>query len=325
VVGADAINGEITEKTDSTIIMVHKVFGKLEIPKDQIINITFVHDILGEVEISPDQIITTVIPEPKAEEPKEAVAADKQQAQEQGKEDEEIWIDPQFDKLNAMASKLKKKKWSLALDFSIDTTSGENEESTTRFGAHIKRVLPRERLKLDMSYYYKVSDGETTDNKFTTGAIQDWLNPGSRWFFFGAGRYDYDEFESWGHRANIQIGPGYNLTKSDDMLLDLRFGAGGRKEWGSINSDLKFEGLVGFDFKWKITEMQTFDTGVWYFPVLTETEDYRTRSTLNWRYRLSKELNLSLLLGLLHEYQSIVDPGDENSETRTYLGLQMEF
>ena len=40
LVRGDAIHGEIIEKTDSSIILVHDVLGTLQIPKDQIANTT---------------------------------------------------------------------------------------------------------------------------------------------------------------------------------------------------------------------------------------------------------------------------------------------
>jgi putative salt-induced outer membrane protein YdiY len=324
MVRGDTVHGEITEKTDSTIIMVHNVLGRLEIPQGQIASITVVHDVLGKIDASKDQIITLTTAESEKQRPEQAAAPDKQQAK-QREDEEDVWFEPEFGRLNALAARLQKRKWSFAADFSINTSSGETEEETTRFGAHIERTLPRERLAVDMSYYHKTSIGQVTDNKFTLGAVHDWLNPGSRWFFFTAARYDYDEFESWEQRGNIQVGPGYNLIKSDDVLLDFRLGAGGRREWGSLNSDLKFEGVAGLDFKWRLTEKQNFETSVWLFPVLTDFDDYRTRTTLNWRYRLAKEMNLSLIVGVLHEYQSIVDPGAEESETRVFTGIRVEF
>jgi hypothetical protein len=109
------------------------------------------------------------------------------------------------------------------------------------------------------------------------------------------------------------------------MLLNLRLGAGGRKEWDSQNSHLKFEGLVGIDFEWDLTEKQSIETGIWFFPVITDFDDYRTRSHLNWRYKLSKESDISLLLGVLNETQSIVDPGDDESDTRVFTGIQLGF
>jgi hypothetical protein len=109
------------------------------------------------------------------------------------------------------------------------------------------------------------------------------------------------------------------------VLLDLRFGAGGRKEWGSQNNNLKLEGLAGFDFAWKISARQSFDTSIHLYPVLTDFSDYRTRSTLNWRYLLSKEVNVNLLFGVVNEYQSVVDPGEEEMDTRVFTGIQMGF
>ncbi|MHC4694630.1 MAG: DUF481 domain-containing protein [Planctomycetota bacterium] len=367
LVGGDTVHGEIVRQTDSSIFLVNKVLGELEIPKDQVVSITIVHDVLGEITISIDQISSPGGGKPEAESPKgkktpgkdqldkqiedeksgevsgdkvtssataesekvkteKAPAAETKQArQEDEEEDKGAWFEPEFEGLNSWAARLKKKKWSFAANFSIDSSTGNSEESTTRFGTHVRRVLPRERLAVDMSYYHKVSEGSTTDNKFTAGAIHDWLNLGSRWFFFTTGRYDYDEFESWEQRANAQAGPGYNLITSDDILLDFRLGAGGRREWGSENNDLKFEGLVGIDLKWKVTDRQNFEAKVWYFPVITDFDDYRTRSTLDWRYRLAKESNISLLLGLLHEHQSIVNPGLEDTDTRVTAGLQIDF
>ena len=353
LVWGDTMYGKITEKTDSTIILVHKVLGKLEILKDQIANIKVVHDVLGEItipkdlilslatgkpdaknpenktsqEVSNDQIISSSTMESYRQKPEETTAVVKMQDYQQTKveEDEKIWFEPEFGKLNSLAGRLKKQKWSFALDFSMTTTSGSTNEETTRLGTHIKRTLPRERTTFDGAFYHKKNSGKVSDNELSIGFLKDWLNPGSRWFYFGSGRADYDEFESWEKRANIQVGPGYNLITSDDMLLNLRLGAGGRKEWGSQNDNLKFEGLAGIDFDWEFTERQTIETGIWFFPVLTNFDDYRTRSHLNWRYKLSKESDISLKLGVLHETQSIVDLGRNNNDTRLYTGLEIEF
>lgn len=353
LVRGDIMYGKITEQTDSTIILVHKVLGKLEISKDQIANIKVVHDVLGEItipkdqifslatgkpdaenseektsqEVSKDQIISSSTVESYKQKPEETTAVVKMQDYQQTKveEDEKIWFEPEFERLNSLAGRLKKQKWSFSLDFSMNTTSGNTNEDTTRLGTHIKRTLPRERTTFDGAYYHKKNTGKVTDNELTIGLLKDWLNPGSRWFFFGSGRADYDEFESWEKRANIQVGPGYNLITSDDMLLNLRLGAGGRKEWGSQNDNLKFEGLAGIDFEWELTDKQSIETGIWFFPVITDFDDYRTRSHLNWRYKLSKESDISLLFGVLHETQSIVDPGDDDSDTRVYTGIQLGF
>ncbi|MHC4062535.1 MAG: DUF481 domain-containing protein [Planctomycetota bacterium] len=320
----DVLRGRITKATESSVTIVHEVFGELEVPKDQITSITVVHDVLGEITTGAEGIPSFGLGEAKGE-PAAVKKPPVKQQTEKDKDQEGAWFEPEFEKLNTLAARLKKTGWSAAIDFSLDTTTGNTEEETTRLGVHIKRRLPRERLGIDASYYYKVSDGDTTDNKFTVGAVHDWLNPGSRWFFFTLGRFDYDEFESWEQRANAQVGPGYNLIGTDDMTLNLRAGAGARREWGSENTDAKFEGLAGFDFVWKMTDRQSFDTTFHYYPVISDFDDYRTRATLNWRYLLSKEVNVSLLLGVLHEFQSVVDPGQDDTDTRVFMGIQMSF
>jgi len=323
--GGDAIHGKITAKTDMSIVLAHPALGRLEIAKDRIMSITVVHGILGPVTTCKDWDKSLGAGKPGVQSPDEKTPVKEEKKPKTEEEKAKLWFDPEFGKLNAAASKLKKKKWKISLDVSWNSTSGNTDETTARLGSHIKRELPRERIAIDASYYRKESDGEQTDNKFTGGVIHDWLNPGSRWFFFATGRFDYDAFESWEERGSAHIGPGYNLIKSDDVQLDWRCGAGGRKEFGSKNNDLKLEGLAGLDFKWKLSEKQSFDASYWYLPVLTDTSDYRTRATVNWRYRLAKELNLSLVAGLLHEFQSITDPGDDDTDTRTFLGIQVEF
>lgn len=321
--GGDTMYGTITVKKDSTITFVHEVLGKLEIAEEQIASVTFVHGVLGPVAVYPNNKVSPAIEGQAGQKPKQEAESSKPELNVEAAEN--IWFEPTFDGLNATASRLQKKKWSLAMNLSLDTSSGQTDEATFRFGTHLKRALPRERQSMDLSYYNKESRGDTTDNKLTVGFIHDWLNPGSRWFFFTAGRFDYDEFESWERRSNAQTGMGYNLIKADNALLDFRLGAGGRKESGSKNDNLKFEGLTGLDLDWKITKRQSLDASIWFFPILTDSSDYRTRTSLNWRYRMSEELNMSLMLGLLHEYQSITDPDTSGDDTRVYTGIQVEF
>jgi len=340
----DVLLGRLTKATESSITIVHDVFGELEVPKDQIAGIIVVHDVLGQIKVGEEAIASFGLDEATGEaaahkkpstkekpatkvEAAQIAESEKQEpnAAAPVKEQKGVWFEPEFEKLNTLAARLKKMGWSAAIDFSLDTTTGNTDEETTRLGVHLKRTLRRERLGIDASYYHKTSEGDVSDNKLTVGAVHDWLNPGSRWFFFALGRFDYDEFESWQKRANAQVGPGYNLIGTDDMSLNLRAGAGARKEWGSQNNSVKFEGLAGFDFVWKMTDRQSFDATFYYYPVITDFNDYRTRTALNWRYLLSKEVNVSLLLGVLNEFQSVVDPGLDDTDTRVFLGIQMGF
>ena len=74
-----------------------------------------------------------------------------------------------------------------------------------------------------------------------------------------------------------------------------------------------------------IAERQSFDLAAYIAPVLSDFDDYRTRLTMNWRYRLDQESRLHLLIGVLDEYQSVVDPGNDKNDLRVYSGIQFGF
>ncbi|MHC4217759.1 MAG: DUF481 domain-containing protein [Planctomycetota bacterium] len=219
--------------------------------------------------------------------------------------------------------------WKAAIDFALTSVTGNTEEQTMRFGFNGGYETEKTRLTIDASYYLKVSRGTTTDNKFTAGSRHDWLWPDSRWFWFVGGRLDYDQFESWETRMNFQGGPGYQLLKKEDndlnMTLDVYGGIGARKEWGSLNDEWKPEGLLAIDYTYFITERMRFDIDAAFFPAFEDFKDYRFRSTATWRYALTEEQNLSLVIGYLLEYQSIADPGKETTDFRLWIGIQYAF
>ncbi len=215
--------------------------------------------------------------------------------------------------------------WSSTFDFSIDNSYGNTDEQSNRFAYTLDRRNERLELDFDASYYYKVKEGNVTDNKFAFGGTRRWLQARGVSYWFLNGRYDYDEFKSWLSRASGHLGPGFSLIKNDVVELSGDIGAGARKEWGSINDQWKFEGLAGVRFGWEISGRQNLDLDVAYMPVFTNFDDYRTRSSLNWRLRIDREATLSLLVGILHEYQSIVDPGIKQYDLRNYIGLQFAF
>ncbi len=296
-VNGDVLIGTVVAQDEKVVVLEHDVLGRLELPLDQVTTVTI---------DTPDGAMPETVPaevEPPgtpAETPLAETPAD--------------------------AETIKKEidYWDLAIDLAANTTTGNTDEQTLRFGLTASRITERTRLGIDSSYYWKATDSRTTDNKATLGVRNDWLIPESKWFFFTSGRLDYDQFESWEQRLNFQVGPGYQLIESDDLELDLLGGLGARKEFGSLNDDWKFEGLLGLDLRWQATGRQTVTFNFTYFPT-TDADDYRARSTAQWRYALDEDYALSLIIGYLLEYQSIVDPGDEKTDFRFWVGLQFGF
>jgi len=333
----DTIQGRLVKEDESGIVLEHRDLGRMEIPRDRIASSTVdaaeATVVLAGGDIIEGRLVertdlAIVLEHPtlgRLEIPRERIDSFKVKEPEFKKEEKVGWIDPQLRKLAAKTSRLKEKGWGASADLSMHSSTGNTQEQSTRFGGHVKRELIDTRSKLDTSYYHKIKEGEITDNKFTLGYLHDWLDPESIWFYFMSGRFDYDEFESWQKRANGQVGPGYHLVETDDLILDIRLGLGARKEWGSQNNNPKFEGLIGADFEWEITDRQIVTFSPHFFPVIGDFDDYRARVAGEWRFLFDKDMNLSFLIGTLYEYQSIVNPEKEHGDLRVYLGLQFGF
>jgi len=333
----DIIEGTITKQDRSSVVLEHSDLGSMEIPRSRIQSLTIdppnVQVVLADGDAIYGRLIdqnesTIVLEHPnlgRLEIPREQIDSFNVKEPEFKKEEKVAWFDPTLRKLGAKTSRLKEKGWESAVDFSLDSSSGNTQEQSTRLGSHVKRELPDRITIADSSYYYKVKEAEISDNKLTLGLGRDWLLPESAWFYFLHGRFDYDEFESWQQRANAQAGPGYHLIEKDDMTLDVRSGLGMRREWGSINNNPKLEGVIGADFEWKITSKQICKFAPYYYPVVNDFSDYRTRFSGEWRYFFDEDMRLSFLVGTLYEFQSIVDPGKEHADLRVYLGLGYGF
>jgi putative salt-induced outer membrane protein YdiY len=219
----------------------------------------------------------------------------------------------------------QQKGWSFSFDLSLDSSTGNTDEQSLRTALALGRKRERSSFKLHSSYYYKMKKGKTSDNKYYAGYEHRLFEKDSRLYYFGAGLYDYDDFKSWQQRLSGYGGPGYSWVKTKNLTFESAAGLGARKEWGSINDNVKFEGILNLGFNWDLSQRQNIETGFYYAPVLTDVEDYRSRGFLNWRYLLSRNADIGLLIGLLHEYQSVVNPGDKKEDIRIHTGVQFRF
>ena len=298
--GGDVIHGKVIEQNDDGVLLEHEDLGQISIASTRI----------ASVLVAPDE---TTPPPDQAEHEIGSPAPS------------HLIKEPEFDRLNAFSARAKENGWSSSIDMSLTSETGNTDERSFRMGAKLGREYSNIKMSSDLSYYNKESNGETTDDKLSIGYLRDRSFKDSDWFFFMMGRYDYDQFESWRQRVSLHSGPGYKLIQKPDFQMDLRAGPGVRKEWGSDNTDPKFEGLAGTSFEWKPTKRQTFSFSTLFYTVLSDFDDHRTRTTFDWDYLLSDEINLSFVLGILHEYQAYVDPGKDKNDTRIHTGIRYKF
>ena len=296
--GGDVLLGTVVEQNETHLVLEHRVLGRLEIPRDQIAS-----------------LVPAASPAPAAGGARTPQTANEAAGQVPG--------ETTGRKTDVQST--PNKEWKSHVDLAMNGSFGNTDNQSFRIGLRTNRETPTTRFTLDGTYYGKNSDGETDDNKLTAGIIHDWLLPQSPWFTFSWGRYDFDQFESWRHRVSGHVGPGYHLIDEDELDLDLRVGIGARKEFGSDNDDVKPEGVFGLDFEWQITRLQGFEISSSGFQALDDLNDFRTRTTASWVLKLGDESNLNLSVGLLHEYQSIIDPGNDRHDLKIHAGLRIDF
>jgi putative salt-induced outer membrane protein YdiY len=330
LVDGSTIKGEITDQNEAAIRLENEDLGQVDIATSRIESVTvdlpnvqvvlvagdiikgrmveqneagivLEHENLGRMEISRSQIQSVVF-----------------------EKKERAWFNPKW--LNALSAKLKGKGWNASLDLSLNSASGNvKNEQSTRFGLDVKRATDSTRLIQDLIYYNKISRSEVTDNKLTYGIMHDWLTRESPWFWFVAGRYDYDEFQSWAQRLAGLAGPGYHLIQTDDVTFDVRVGLGTRKEWGSENDDYKVEAGEALGLTWDMTSRQKVAASTNVATVVGDLDDYRARSSAEWQFSFDRDMRLSFVTGIDHEYTSVVDLGDRHSDTRYHIGLRYSF
>lgn len=202
---------------------------------------------------------------------------------------------------------------------------GNTDTQSVTLSINSVRERENEVLKLDLSYYLGMTDGDRTDNRLTAGARQDWLIPDSRWLYFAQGRYDFDEFQSWDYRLGAHAGIGYKWIDEEDFKATLRAGAGVNKEFNSDDDGYRPEALAGISLEWTLSEKQSFNLESMIYPDLEETGEFRLITTANWSLMVDEESNISLTAGVFYEHQSEVDTGIEKDDVKIHVGLQFNF
>jgi putative salt-induced outer membrane protein YdiY len=304
----DLIIGRVVDRQAEVIVVAHPVLGRLALPWDAVEMV--------QVGDGPESAASDGARAGQAVGQSVEIAETAAAAAETGDQPAEAQAEPPAP---------PESPWSYSFELSVDSSTGNTDEQSIRIAGGITRRTDTSRLTFDGSLYYKRSDSETTDNASTVGVEHDWLYPERPLFCFVQGRFDYDQFESWEQRVNGHGGIGYHLIAKDDFELDVRLGLGARKEFGSQNDDVRPEALLGMDAKWKISERQSIEASGRFFPVVEDIDDYRSRSTLNYRWLLSEEYGLGLSAGLRREYQSIVDPGKDRHDLRLFAGIRLDF
>jgi hypothetical protein len=307
----EVLQGRVVEQTAEVVIFVHPLLGRMEIPASAVKKI---RPIQRAQEPDPDRPLVPQIQseiEPPAPKPKPKPK-------------------------DAPPPPKPKSRWKSKISVGMNGSAGVSQDFETRLGFNTTYKDTRQNYILQSAYYYDSSRGDKTDNEAYIDFLAAWpFGESGRWSWFVNPRYDFDEFQSWKHRASAGTGLRYLLfdvdrrdeegNDLDVFQMHVRGGINGQREWGSLEEDLQPELLFGTGITWNISDSQTLAGRATVFPALDDTGEFRTISKLDWNYKLDKWDGLVFTIGLEHEYQSQNDPGIKPNDLKVYATLGVSF
>lgn len=217
-------------------------------------------------------------------------------------------------------------KWDNQFTLGGGLSTGNTDTANVNAGVVFKAEKEKDhKLVIDGGYFYGESDSEKNTNKATAGVVSEWTIAQTPWFVFADGRYDYDEFKSWRHRLGAHVGVGYHIFKTPEFDWSVRGGIGVAKEFGSDRNEIYPEALIGTDLEWRITENTKVGGSSYLYPDLSDTGEFRWVNKAYAATKINQADGLSLMVGILHEYESDPDDGLDKSDFKLFGGLTLDF
>ena len=215
--------------------------------------------------------------------------------------------------------------WNRNISLGFNGRQGDTATTNLTAGFNFNYSDEFKRWRFTGRYFYnKTNDGDN-DNNARLDLRRDWLIPQSRWFGFGAFRYQFDQFESWQNRTTFSGGPGFHIVKSEAHVLDTLLGLAFTREFGERQTQ-KGELLWGLEWAWTISKRQSFSFENNLFPEFSPTAgEFRNLTTAEYRIMLLEEPVLKWTVGLQNEYETDIEPGDHNNDLRYYMALGVDW
>ncbi len=295
-----------------TVVITHRILGTLEVPLDDIRSIDG-----KSVAPAAEEESSTGGGDASPPVKKNDAGTDTKSDAQPGSDTESEW----------------KGSFTLSGSFNEGTTQNTSLFTELTYG----RDNAREQTSISTYYRFASSSGETTQSWFNISGNQLWKIQNSPWGIFADAEFDWSEFNTWEQRFAAHAGGQYrflDLSKATNpelwvktLTLDGRLGAGPRKEFAGIETDLVAEGEIGAILNMSFAEDQTIAANASFYPVLSSYDDYRFEANLNWKMPLHlKGLSgLSLALGIKYQYQLEVSPDDKNYNLLGTLGVTYDF
>ncbi|MCH2132941.1 MAG: DUF481 domain-containing protein [Phycisphaerales bacterium] len=226
-------------------------------------------------------------------------------------------------KVIADAQKELKTPWTGTISLGGSLSQGTSDAANLLLDVGLTREVPDSKTMIKAFYILNTDGDSTTQNWFQGSIDHSWnfIDKARRWGLFGLAVFDYQEQASWEQRFNANIGAQYLLVDAtrdpgsdwfQRLKLRARAGPGIRKEFAGDFTDPALEVLLGGT--WDITFLKgvTFTGNAQVYPDLSEIGEFRVTANTSFMVALESLEGVSVGLDLKFQYQSQVDPGQQD-------------
>ncbi|MGE3776608.1 MAG: DUF481 domain-containing protein [Pirellulaceae bacterium] len=196
------------------------------------------------------------------------------------------------------------KLWSGGLEIGINSTEGNAEAFSSRFGGNLKRKSELWEFKADATYAKSTANGNETQHNALFNSGYERAFGETNWSHFGKLNLEYDEFKAFDLRLAMNMGLGYQFLKSDVATVKTRFGAGTSHEINSPDSRWVAEAVFGLDISHQLSSRQKIALTSDYFPEWGDFSNFRLVTDASWSVALDDASKLSLKLSVNERYDS---------------------
>ena len=209
--------------------------------------------------------------------------------------------------------------WSGSIDAGLNGATGNTDLLTMRANGHAKRQSATNILTGDLLYSYTSDTGRVTVHQVLSNARDEFLFASTPWSAFVSSLLEYDELRNYRFRVAVYAGVGYTVVDTADLTFKLRAGAGAVREIGSGGLADRWvpELIFGKDFRWKLSDTDSFVSTLEYYPRVDDFTQFRVRARAAYEHVISPATGMLVRLGAQDRYDS--NPGNSRRNDLTYF------
>jgi len=209
--------------------------------------------------------------------------------------------------------------WSGEAELGINGSEGNTDNQTIRANARLTRRRELDIWDTRFNYSYETENNDATEDKRSLLSIYDWLEPGSPWRTYVAGKGEKDRFKDYDYRYSVNAGRAYEFIKNDTTESVGRAGVGWQTQIGGQEDGTDPQGLVAWQFEHAFSDRQGYEHFVSWAPLLNQMDDYILNVRAAWRIDLSDTDPWYLKLGADWDHES--EPGDAKANDVDYFAM----